>query len=141
MSNMITIVGIDAENVGSPRNGGRGGALYQVPIKLDETPSQIWSRLFPENWDHPPEWSNMHRPGIAQVRGSCIVLNGTTVEEVRDVHAKTLELAVRVTNEQAAAVAERERVASEAAAKTETEHRAKVADIASEVRFNTPSDN
>lgn len=42
----------------------------------------------------------MHRPGIARVVGDQIVLDGTTVEEVRRYHLTTLKLAVKVTNEQ-----------------------------------------
>ena len=42
----------------------------------------------------------MHRPGIASVYGSTIVLNGTTIEEVERTHQKTLKLAVDETNRQ-----------------------------------------
>jgi len=31
--------------------------------------------------DNPPQFSTMHRPGIAKVTGNRIVLDGTTVEE------------------------------------------------------------
>ena len=36
----------------------------------------------------------MHRPGIASVEGDEILLNGTTIEEVRDYHRKTLNLCI-----------------------------------------------
>lgn len=67
----------------------------------------------------------------------CIdVLNGTTVEEVRDVHVKTLKLAVEATNEQVAVIAERERQARETAARQHAEHEANTREIAAEVRFD-----
>lgn len=136
-SDTIEIDCIDVDNAGSPRNDGTpGSGLYMVPIKLKQTPSPTWASLFPENWDHPREWSSRHRPGIARVLGDTIVLNGTTVEEVRDVHVKTLKLAVEATNEQAAAVAERERLAREAAARQHVEHEANLREVASEVRFD-----
>jgi hypothetical protein len=136
-SDTIEIDCIDVDNAGSPRNDGTpGSGLYMVPIKLKQTPSPTWASLFPENWDHPREWSSRHRPGIAQVLGDTIVLNGTTVEEVRDVHVKTLKLAVEATNEQATAVAERERLVREAAARQHAEHEANIREVASEVRFD-----
>jgi hypothetical protein len=135
-TNSITVVGIDVENTGSPIRQGPGGALYAVPIKLSATPSTTWSQLFPDNWDRPPEWSSRHRPGIARVIGDCIVLNGTTVEEVRDIHAKTLKLAVEATNEQATAIAQRQRMENEAAMKESAEHKAKLEEVAAEVNFD-----
>jgi len=128
---------IDVNNAGNPRNDGTpGSGLYVVPIRLKQTPSPNWASLFPGNWDHPQEWSSRHRPGIAQVVGDTIVLNGTTVEEVRDVHVKTPKLAVEATNEQAAAVAERERVARDVAARQHAAHEANLREVASEVRFD-----
>jgi hypothetical protein len=136
-SNTVEIEGIDTKNVGSPTSDGTAGsALYAVSIKLKQTPSPTWVQLFPNNWDRPREWTAMHRPGIAQVIGDRIVLNGTTVEEVRDVHATTLKLAVEATNEQAAEIAERERQAREAAGQAQAEHSANVGKVATEVKFD-----
>jgi ATPase subunit of ABC transporter with duplicated ATPase domains len=42
----------------------------------------------------------MHRPGIANIYGSTITLNGTTIEEVERYHRDTLQLAVTETNRQ-----------------------------------------
>src|ERR1700684_2965500 len=97
----LQIVEVDTEHVGTPRlDGTAGSGLYAVPVKLNMEPPPLWTRLFPDNWDRPPEWSNMHRPGIAKVVGDRIVLDGTTIQEVRDTHAKTLKLAVETTNAQ-----------------------------------------
>ena len=95
----IKITGILVDQVSTPRNDGTyGSALYAVPFQLSRRPSYDWSRVFVEKWDHPPEWSTMHRPGIARVEGSTVVLDGTTVEEVEKYHRKTLILAVNETN-------------------------------------------
>jgi hypothetical protein len=40
----------------------------------------------------------MHRPGIAKVFGDRICLNGTTMEEVADVHRETLKVSLDETN-------------------------------------------
>jgi hypothetical protein len=137
-SNMIEIEGIDAQHVGSARGDGTpGSGLYSVPVKLKQLPSPTWARLFPENWDHPPEWSTLHRPGIARVVGDTILLSATTIEEVRDVHTKTLRLAVTATNEQAAAIAERQRTADDRKTQDRAMHRANIRDVASEIRFDT----
>ncbi len=40
----------------------------------------------------------MHRPGIASVSGDEILLDGTTIEEVRDYHREVLLLCVDVAN-------------------------------------------
>lgn len=46
----------------------------------------------------------MHRPGVARVSGDRILLERTTIAEVRDHHKRPLELAVEQTNRQAAGV-------------------------------------
>lgn len=95
----IRITGIIADEVGVPRNDGtRGSALYAVPFRLSRRPSSDWARVFIELWNHPPEWTPMHRPGIARVEGSTVILNGTTIDEVENVHRRTLKLAVNETN-------------------------------------------
>ncbi len=50
----------------------------------------------------------MHRPHIASVAGDEIVLNGTTIEEVRDYHRDTLILCVEEANRLEAEYLERE---------------------------------
>ena len=132
----IEIVGIDTSRVGTPRNDGTAGsALYAVPIKLSRTPSREWADSFPEAWNHPPQFTTMHRPGIARVSGDSIILDGTTVEEVRDYHAKTLSLVVARLNE----AEERYRAEQAAKRQRETQQRAKheqnVRQVADETQF------
>ena len=68
MSEPIKIVGVIEEAVTSPRNDEtRGSALYAVPFQLSRHPSSNWSKLFIENWNHPPRFTNRHRPGIARI--------------------------------------------------------------------------
>ena len=97
----IRLTGVDVPNVGVPRNDGtRGSALYNVPIRLSETPTPRWAELFVANWNSPPTFTSMHRPGIAKVIGSCIHLTRTTIEEVEQYHKATLDLIVPLTNTQ-----------------------------------------
>ena len=53
---------------------------------------------FIENWNHPPSFTTMHRPETAAVQGDRIILQRTTVDEVKQYHQKTLVLAVNETN-------------------------------------------
>jgi hypothetical protein len=91
----IKILGIDEMNVGRPRNDGtRGSGLYSVPLRLNRRPSQEWAEIFRVVWDQPPQFTTMHRPGIASVSGDQIILDGTTVEEMERYHAETLRLVI-----------------------------------------------
>lgn len=97
----LRLVGVDRDGITAPRgDGSRGSALYAVPFRLSGTPDAVWSRLLVQNWDSPPSFGLMHRPGIARVSGDRIVLDGTTVEEVASHHQQTLRLAVDATNAQ-----------------------------------------
>ena len=107
----IRILGVDESGVTRPRNDGTAGSgLYKVPLRLNRTPSMRWVRLFTPMWDHPPQFTTMHRPGIASVSGDRILLDGTTLEEVERYHAATLRLVIPAVNAQVAAEEEAERV-------------------------------
>ena len=95
----IQIISIIANEVGTPRNDGtRGSALYAVPFKLSRQPTPRWADHFVRTWQHPPSYSTRHRPGIARVERDRIILDGTTVEEVAEVHRDTLKLVVAKVN-------------------------------------------
>ena len=55
---------------------------------------------FVRNWNSPPRYTTMHRPGIASVVDDEILLNGTTIEEVREYHRGTLKLCIEKSNTQ-----------------------------------------
>ncbi|MEO8424658.1 MAG: toll/interleukin-1 receptor domain-containing protein [Actinomycetota bacterium] len=133
----VRVVGIVKEGVGRPRNDGtRGSALYAVPVQLSRAPSGLWTELFLRCWDRPPEWTTMHRPGIARVSGDSIILDGTTMDELEKYHAKTLRLCVATVNEQEQVILERERVKQEADEAARREHEREVEDIADRIRFD-----
>jgi hypothetical protein len=105
----IRIEGVIVEDVGVPRNDDtRGSALYRVPLRLSRAPSAGWAEDFVAAWNSPPEWTTRHRPGIASVVGDRIVLDGTTMEEIEQVHLRTLRLALGIANERDAERRERE---------------------------------
>lgn len=132
----IKIIGIDVENVGKPRNNGpQGSALYRVPLKLSERPSAVWAELFPHVWDRPPEWTTQHRPGIGRVVADTIVLDGTTVEEVRDVHLKTLKLVVAEVNGRAAEIEAKRQTDRERKEAQDRAHEHSVREVAKDIRF------
>lgn len=95
----ITIVEIITDEITVPRNDGtRGSALYKVPFLLSSVPPREWKEIFIANWDVPPRLTFKHRPGIARFSDNKLILDGTTIEEVKDVHQKTLKLVIGKTN-------------------------------------------
>jgi hypothetical protein len=97
----IKITRVIVEDITEPRNDGtRGSGLYSIPFALSRRPPSEWAQLFIGNWDIPPRFTTMHRPGIARLSGATVTLNGTTIEEVERYHRETLQLAVDRTNQQ-----------------------------------------
>jgi hypothetical protein len=95
----IRLVGVVVDQVTEPRNDGTpGSALYQIPIRLSRAPAWAWEKAFLNAWQFPRQFTSMHRPGIARIQGDCIILDGTTIEEVRDTHRATLVLCVEDAN-------------------------------------------
>lgn len=136
-SSPIKIIGIIADQVSAPRSDGTpGSALYRVPFRLSRNPSQYWAEAFVKAWNMPPQFTSMHRPGIARVMGNTIVLDGTTLEEVEKYHRDTLRLCVNEANRgEEFHLKERERRANEAI-RQEVKRREQVADAVSRIRFD-----
>lgn len=133
----IKITRVIVEDITQPRNDGtRGSALYSIPFALSRRPPSEWAELFVENWNHPPQWTSMHRPGIATLSGSTVALNGTTIEEVERYHRDTLQLAVNETNRQYREWLNEQdqRLAREKA--TRDSHRKRVEDISKKITFD-----
>lgn len=138
----IRIVGVDAQGITSPRmDGTKGSALYRVPILLSRQPDHSWAELMVRNWDRPPRFTTMHRPGIGSVSGRTFVLDGTTLEEVEQYHLETLEHAMVATNQRYEEIVRRQRAQEEAAAATQREHEERVASALDRLngRFNDGS--
>ena len=128
----IKLTGVQVKSVTEPLNNGSvGSALYSVPISLSHVPDAKWSEMFIQNWDSPPSFTSMHRPGIASVRGATVVLNGTTIEEIEKYHQRTLSLAVAETNRQYRTMKDRE----EQLRAREQAHRSQVEDVAKRIKF------
>lgn len=131
------LIGIDLEHLGRPRNDGTAGsALYEVPFNLDGTPDLDWATLLERNWDRPPRFTSMHRPGISGVRGSTVVLTETTMDEVRRYHLQTLKLAVMETNRQYVENRERQRARTTAAQEAARQRLDEAQRIAEELDFD-----
>ena len=95
----IKITRVIVEDITEPRNDGTcGSALYVIPFALSHKAPIEWAQIFVAVWDHPPRFSTMHRPGIARVNGATVILDGTAIEEVEQVHRDTLQLVVDETN-------------------------------------------
>jgi len=126
----IQLVGIDEAAVTSPPNDGtRGSALYTVPFILSRQPDSTWAQLMVNNWDRPPSFTTMHRPGNGRVQGDRFVLTGTTIEEVERYHLETIQLALQETNRQYEEIAARSRAEQTRQEASEAEHAANVTDV------------
>jgi hypothetical protein len=95
----IEIIEVITADITEPRNDGTpGGALYMVPFRLNRIPSILWADAFVKVWNSPPRFTTLHRPGIARVSSDRIILDGTTIEEVKSTHKDTLKLCVSEAN-------------------------------------------
>ena len=133
----LKIVRIVVEDVTHPRDDGTAGsALYAVPFALSGQAPFEWQELFVKNWNWPPEFSTMHRPGIGEAYTDRIVLNGTTIDEVKRYHRKTLKLVVEETNTQYREwLAQQERQRAREKARRER-HERRVRDLAGDIDFD-----
>jgi len=132
----VTIIGVISDEISQPANDGRrGSALYAVPIRLSRGLSWEEARLITALWDRPPQFTTMHRLGIARVSGDRVVLDGTTVDEVAQYHAKTLSMVVEGFNVDAAEAARTAEDETAARRSSEEEHRRHVEDVAKNIRF------
>jgi hypothetical protein len=133
----IRIEGVIVDEVTSPRmNGTSGSALYRVPFRLSRQPGRKWAELFVQNWNRPSIYTSMHRPGIASVEGDTVVLDGTTLEEVKRYHRDTLKLALAETNRQYNELRSRQRAAEERERDREEAHRQDVTKKAGDITFD-----
>jgi hypothetical protein len=133
----MRIVGVIVDEVTQPTlDGSPGSGLYRVPFRLSRAPSVEWSRLFVEAWNRPPRWTSMHRPGIARVVGDKVLLDGTTMDEVRRYHRDTLVLAVEQANAGLRRLEERRKLAQEQEQRKREEHEAQVQKLANEITFD-----
>jgi len=123
----LELVEVVIEEIGVPADDGSpGSALYLVPIRLNRKPSPEETPWILSVWDHPPSFSNMHRPGILRVRGDVLLLDGTTIEEVERYHVPTLKGVLTEVNARAATLA----VQQAQVAADEVEQRAHLAEVA-----------
>lgn len=133
----LKIVGVIVDEVSEPKmDGTPGSALYRVPFRLNRKPSSTWSEIFIHTWNSPPRYTSMHRPGIASVSGAKIILNGTTIEEVKKYHRETLILCVEEANKEEKKYFERKRKEEEERQKRSEEHRKKLESEAGEITFD-----
>lgn len=132
----IIILGIITDEVTVPiMDGTIGAALYKIPFRLNRVPSQLWKRLFIRNWNTPSSFSTMHRSGISQVVGDRVILNGTTIEEVRDIHRESLKLCVEKTNKEEKEILFQAERKKEMENKRTTAHKESIRDLADKIDF------
>lgn len=133
----IRVTRVIVEGVTEPRNDGtRGSALYSIPFALSRRAPAEWAEMFIENWDHPPRFTTMHRPGIARVSDSVVTLDGTTIDEVERYHRDTLQLAVEETNRQYREWRRRRDAQLERENALRDKHRRQVDEVSRRIRFD-----
>lgn len=132
----ICILGIVTDKVTMPKmDGTRGCALYKIPFRLSRKPSNNWAQLFIKEWNYPKRFTTMHRPGIASVQGDMIILDGTTIEEVRDVHRDTLLLCVEEASKKELIMIEQEKLQKKNEKALKDSHENNVEAVAREIEF------
>ena len=101
--------------------------------------SDLWCDVFANTWNSPPSYTSEHRPGIARVEGARIILDGTTIEEVKSAHKATLELCVAEANKRTAARIEeikREKQREEAQREERAAIRSNAQEQAKDIKFD-----
>ena len=78
----------------------------------------------------------MHRPGIAEVVGDRVILNGTTLDEVESYHHDTLKLALEETNKTYIEYLARARQKLEQEKNRREEHERSVREKAKQIKFD-----
>jgi ribosomal protein L36 len=132
----IQITGVIVDEVTMPKNDGTpGSALYKVPFKLSRPPSALWKDIFIKTWNCPPRFSTMHRPGIASVHNDKIILDGTTIDEVKIVHRETLILVINETNRLEKELLRKQAIETEQKQKAIEEHKNHVSNIVNDLDF------
>jgi len=132
----IRIVKIIEDGITTPRmDGTRGSALYAIPFQLSRTPSSEWIKFFLEEWEEPPRFTSMHRPGIASVIGNRIILDGTTIDEVKEFHRDTLKLCVNEANKRELRYIALKQQERERKAQQKAEHMNHVSSVIDEIEF------
>ncbi|MZU09580.1 TIR domain-containing protein [Bifidobacterium longum] len=132
----IMLISIDSDEVTQPRNDGApGSALYEVPFRLNHYPNRTWQQLFLANWRSPSQFTLMHRGNIAKISGDRIILDGTTIEEVRDYHLKTLKIVIQDTNKQYKRLMIKEQQRLDHDLEIKNKQRDKVRSVINDLRF------
>lgn len=132
----IRILGIITDEVTTPTMDGTPGcALYKIPFRLSRKPSALWCKIFIQEWEMPPSFTSMHRPGIASVYADKIILDGTTIEEVEKYHRETLILCVKETNKREQGILEKQKRIAESKEQQKRQHFSNVAKIAEKIQF------
>lgn len=91
--------------------------------------------MFVQNWNNPPRFTTMHRPGIARVVGSKVLLEGTMIEEVEKYHRDTLQAVLEVTNRDYRQLIERQERGRRTREDEQAQHRQNVGDVARRITF------
>ena len=133
----LKIEGVIVERVGSPLDDkAPGSGLYAVPLRLNRSVTQIESGMIPRAWDHPPLSSSDHRAGICRVSGDVLTLDRTTIDEVEQVHAKTLKAVIDHVNAESVKIAATQQEKAQAAVDAKSAHQAHVKEVAERLHFD-----
>jgi len=132
----VKIKGILVDEIGEPLNDGSpGSALYRVPFELNKCPDNLWTDLFRQTWDRPPQFTLRHRPGIGYVIGNKIILERTTIEEVKEIHKDTLKLVVETVNKKHTEIMLREKLIKKREEKERIRHQNNIRNIVDDIEF------
>ncbi|MYH72956.1 MAG: hypothetical protein F4153_10360 [Acidimicrobiia bacterium] len=133
----LKILEVIADEVGTPRNDGtRGSALYKVPLRLNRKPDAFEQQLLASTWDRPPLFTTKHRPGILRMVNDKLILDGTTIDEVEEVHVSTLKSVLEVVNRDAEQHRKRKQDEEQARLLAEKEHEDHISEVSERIQFD-----
>ena len=133
----IKLLSVVSHGITRPQaDGTRGSDLYAVPFELSQQPFPEWAELFQHIWDHPPQFTLMHRPRIARVSDNKIILDGTTIEEVENYHLETLKLVIEEVNKKTAEIYDKRRENAANIKEKEQRRKRNVEDVAKRLKFD-----
>jgi hypothetical protein len=69
-----------------------------VPLKLSDLAPHEWAEFFRNEWDLPSGPTPPHLSNVCIVVGDAVWVHGTTLEQIKQVHMLTLQLALSVAN-------------------------------------------
>lgn len=135
MTEPLRMLNVITDDVGKPGDLGSGTDRYRVPIRLSRRATEHEADLITKSWNDLAVAASGDGTSPVSVTGDILLLERTTIEELRDAHAATLRQILQDTDRAVAdlrARIEQRRITAEQQAQ---DHRRHVAEVAASITF------